>query len=118
MVQAIKAHELAELLVKKLERVTNLKSVSIGIESGNLEEWAMPDKIPIASGQNEIIIKGMSTIISNIKNNKCGYTVRQDPNCKKEGNILYIRLEIETNNDYSINNLDDDDLFDEPFTLL
>jgi hypothetical protein len=117
MVQAIKVHELAELLVKKLESVTHLKSVSVGIESGNLEEWVMPDKIPIASGQNEIIKKGMSTIISNI-NNKCGYTVRQDPNCKKEGNILYIRLEIDTNNGYSINNLDDDDLFDEPFTLL
>lgn len=123
MPEKIKIRDLAEIIKEKLGQVTNLKTVWVGrmfIDDPDYYEQEGPNKKHIlAYGEPEIIQDGANIMISYLQDGLVRYEVKSDPIKGANCNVLYLILEIDTSNNYSIENLDDDDIIEgSPFTLI
>ena len=121
MATEIRTIELANELKARLDKVHNLKKVFIGRsfpqKLKDVNDFVKPDrKQPIAYGNPEIIENGLKGILSSLSG-KTNYELQRKDE-EVNGNALFVVLDIETKQDYSIDDLDDDDLFPEPFTLI
>lgn len=113
--------QLVAEVTPKLSGIHNLKTVFVGICQQNpetfIEEEKPCKKIPIAYGEYEAINSGLEAFLASAESNEC-YTIKKDAYSKTEGNMLYIILDIDTSSNYSIDDLFDDDIVTEPYTLI
>jgi hypothetical protein len=110
-------------LKKRLVFVQNLKSVYIGkMAIGNFNDFHeddyQPRRIPIALGEPELVDSCRKTLIELFAKEKLQYSFDTYPVGTAGDNMLFLVLDVDTSNNYSIDDLDDDDLFSEPFTLI
>lgn len=124
MAQKITIEQLGEKLIERLLCISNLKSVYIGktenIQSAEVRHSPNYDgTIPFAIGNPVVISKGEDYLIKVLKE-KLPQSIAIDNS--KEGsagnpkaNMLYVSLDIAYK---TIDELEDDDLFDEIFELV
>lgn len=125
MPEEIKIAELAVELKGKLSNITNLKTVYVGCKyvkdpKNYFEQESPKKKHPLAYGEPEIIYEGMEYLVHFLNKDNNQYEVKPAPVTDSMLNMLFVVLEIDTANNYCIENLDDDDdiIVGLPFTLI
>ena len=121
MAQVITVPELYVKLKERLSLVHNLKKVYVGkmyVEnSDNYVEHNLPfSEIPIAYGEPRVIADAKKTLVNLFAEEK-SYTVEAHQQKEAVSNMLYVILDIDAKSNYCIDDLDDDILFSEPFSL-
>lgn len=123
MAEKITIRQLGEILVERLLSISNLQAVYIG-KTGNLQSAEVrhasnyDGTIPLAVGKADVISKGEDYLIKLLKT-KLSSKIKVD-NIKEgsagntEANMLYASLNISY---ITIEELDDDNLFDNIFEL-
>ncbi len=124
MAQKTTIERLGEKLIERLLCISNLKAVYIG-KTGNLQSAEVRHSpnydgtIPVAIGTAKVISKGEDYLIKLLKE-RLPQNIKVD-NIKEgsagnpEANMLYVSLDVSYK---TINELDDDVLFDELFELV
>lgn len=116
--------ELAQKLKEKLLCITNLNAVYIGktqdMDNNQYRHGNQYDKIThIATGTPKTICKAedylIKTLTESFKSNIKVDNINKGSGGNNKANMIYVCLDFSPK---SINELDDDDLFDKPFILI
>ena len=122
MAKEITVTELFPELKEKLNKIHNLISVQIGIMQINQDDFLEQErpqmKREIAYGEIVTIADGLESLLELFKKEKNNYAVTIDNESQSTGNLLYVKYGIDTSTNYSADDLFDDELFNEPFTLI
>ena len=122
MAKEITVTELFPELKEKLNKIYNLISVQIGIMQINQDDFLEQErpqmKREIAYGEIVTIADGLGSLLELFKKEKNNYAVTIDNESQSTGNLLYVKCGIDTSTNYSADDLFDDELFNEPFTLI
>ena len=122
MAKEITVTELFPELKEKLNKIYNLISVQIGIMQINQDDFLEQErpqmKREIAYGEIVTIADGLESLLELFKKEKNNYAVTIDNESQSTGNLLYVKCGIDTSTNYSADDLFDDELFNEPFTLI
>lgn len=124
MPEEIKITDLAVELKGKLRKITNLKTVYVGRKyvqdpKNYYEQESPKKKHQLAFGKPEIIQEGIEYLIRFLNKDNNQYEVRPAPVTDSTCNMLYVVLEIDTANNYCMEDLDDDEIIvGLPFTLV
>lgn len=122
MAQEITVSKLTKEISEKLSLVHNLNKVYVGIreetDPDNFIQQERPHKIiPIAYGKPKVIAEAQKSISASLSKQNF-YEVKMISDCDENSNMLYIFLDIDTEHNYDINDLDDDDDFTDTYTLI
>ena len=122
MAQEITVSKLTKEISEKLSLVHNLNKVYVGIreetDPDNFIQQERPQKIiPIAYGKPKVIAEAQKSISASLSKQNF-YEVKMISDCDENSNMLYIFLDIDTEHNYDINDLDDDDDFTDTYTLI